>query len=467
MTIAGDLARFSRGPVFDELPREVVHEVKRAVLDALGCAIGAYRGEPAQIMMQVAEDLGGREEATLIGSGTRTSCLNASLVNGVMVRYLDFNDTYLIPVGVHVLGNHPGELIPAALALSESRGLPGKALVRAIAMGYEISARFNDSCANVNSEFPTIEAKGWNADSRGAFVMPLVLGSMLGLSEAQLEHAIGINGSHNMILGILDASGEEYSMTKNLRFPRAAHSALISVLMAKRGYTGPTRVLEGNKGFIDVVMRGDFDARSLTEPVGRFKILDTIYKAVAADASTHGHVNATLDLVKEFNIQPEDVEQVVVKAGSRCVEHTGDMVKKYPRTKESADHSSYYLTAIAILDRKVGPDQYTPEKWNDPRAVSLIDKVIFEADPELDKFGRAGVSIIKTRGGKIYEKRIEYPKGDPRNPMTDEELQEKFRDMASPHLSQGRISEFIECVFALDELESLSDLTRHFKFDAP
>lgn len=465
MTIAEDLATFSTDPLFDNLPPEVIHEAKRAILDMLGCAIGAYNATPSRIMRELADDIGGKPESTIIGSGIRTSSLNAILANGVMVRYLDFNDTYLIPVGDQVLGNHPGELIPAVIALAERQGSSGMDVIRAIVLGYELSARFNDSCADVNAELPTIEAKGWNADSRGAIIMPLVAGRMLGLTKAQMANAIGINGSHNMILGILDASGEPYSMTKNLRFPRTAHSGVISAMMAAKGYTGPTRIMEGNKGFISTVMHGEFDVAALTAPVEKFLILETIYKAVAADASTHGHVNATLELVKQHNIQPEDVIKVNIKAGSRCVEHTGDAIKKYPQNKESADHSSYYLTAIAILDRKVGPNQYTPEKWTSPQALALIDKVTFEADPSLDQFGRAGISEIHTRQGQIYTKRIDYPTGDPRNRMSDAELEDKFRDMAQPFMSSKRMDELIETIYSLDKLTTIDQLTKLFAFD--
>jgi len=465
MTVADDLAKFSRNPVFDRPPPEVIHEAKRAVLDMLGCAIGAYKATPSRIMRELADEIGGKPEATIIGSGGRTSSLNAILANGVMVRYLDFNDTYLIPVGSQILGNHPGELIPAVIALAERQGSSGMDVISAIVLGYELSARFNDSCADVNAALPTIEAKGWNADSRGAFIMPIVAGRMLGLSEEQVANAIGINGSHNMILGILDASGEPYSMTKNLRFPRTAHSGTLSALMAARGYTGPTRIMEGNKGFIATVMHGEFDVPALTAPVERFMILETIFKAVAADASTHGHVNATLALVKEHDIRPEDVVKVNIKAGSRCVEHTGDAVKKYPQNKESADHSSYYLTAIAILDRKVGPNQYTPEKWTSPQALALIDKVTFEADPDLDQFGRAGISEIHTRQGQVFTKRIEYPSGDPRNRMSDAELEDKFRDMAEPFMSSARIDEIFATVYKLDQLKTIEPLTKLFAFD--
>jgi 2-methylcitrate dehydratase len=464
MTVARELAKMALSLNFADLPAEVVHEVKRATLDTLACAIGGYPSQPSKILQDLARELGGPKESTVIGSGLRTSCLNAILANGAMVRFLDFNDTYLVPVRDRVLGNHPSEIIPTVLALAEKQGVKGRDVVSAIVVGYELSARFNDAAINAGSATPTIEEKGWNTDTRGVFVMPVVAGKLLRLSEGQMEQAIGISGSHNMILGILDATGEEYTMTKNIRFPRTAYGGVLAAFMAKKGFTGPTRVIEGNKGFIQSVMRGEFDVEKLREPIGRFKILDTMYKSVAADATTHGHVTATLQLVREHDIKPGDVAELRIKAGSRCVEHTGDPVKRYPRNKETADHSSYYLTAIAILDRKVGPGQYTPKKLNDPRVRELIDKVKIEADPDLDRFGRAGISEIRTKQGATYNVRVEYPRGDPRNPMPDRELEQKFSDMAQKFMTKKQIIKAIDAIYRMDQLNDMGKLVRTVVF---
>jgi 2-methylcitrate dehydratase len=460
MTVAREIAKYALGLSFDALPSEVVHEAKRAVLDALGCAIGAYSGEACRIIRDLVQDLGGPKESTIIGCGLKTSCLNAILANGVMVRYLDFNDGYLITTGSQTLGSHPSDLIPAALALGEREHSKGRNVINAIVTGYELSARFIHCFVTPNTLAPTIEAKGWNNDTRGIFVMPVVAGKLLGLSEEQMEHAIGISGSHNMALGILDATGEAYSMTKSLRFPRTAYSGAMAALMAKRGFTGPTRVIEGNRGFVQTVMSGDFNAEKLTEPTEKFKILDTTYKAVAADGTTHGHVTATLQLVKMHDIKPKDIAGVKIIAPSRCVEHTGDPVKRYPTNKESADHSSYYLTAIAVIDRKVGPDQYLPEKLGDPMVREIIDKVTMEADPSLDHVGRGGITEIRTKQGGIYRQRVEYPIGDPLNPMTDQELEDKFRDMAEKFMTKRQIKKVITTVYDMENLDDIHKLMR-------
>lgn len=465
MTVARELAKYALGVTFNDLTKEVIHEAKRVILDALGCAIGAYSSETSKIIRRVSADLGGPKESTVIGSGLRTSCLNAILANGVMVRYLDFNDAYLVRVGTGLTGGHPSDMIPAVLALGEREKSKGREVINAIVIGYELSARFIESSVTVGSVAPTMEAKGWNADTRGIFIMPVVAGKLLGLNEDQMEHAIGISGSHNMILGILDAPGEEYNMTKNLRFPRTAYGGVLAALLAQKGFTGPTRVMEGNKGFIQTVMGGNFNVRKLTEAGKRFKILDTIYKSVAADATTHGHLTATLELVKEHDIKPGDVVEIKIKTGSRCKEHTGDPVKRYPKNKETADHSSYYITAVAIMDRRVGPDQYTPKKLKDPRVREMIDRVRIEKAPSLDRFGgQAGITEIRTKQGVTYKRRVEYPKGHPRNPMTDQDLEDKFRTMAEKFMTSKQIRKVIDTVCEMEKLENVNKLMKTLIF---
>jgi 2-methylcitrate dehydratase len=169
-------------------------------------------------------------------------------------------------------------------------------------------------------------------------------------------------------------------------------------------------------------------------------------------------LTATLSLVREHDIKPEEVAEIRITTSKRCAEHTGDPMKKYPRNKETADHSSYYLTAIAIMDRQIGPDQFTPEKYNDPRVRELIDKVILEGDPNLDKVRPAGISEIITGQGEKYSLRVDYPRGHARNPMTDEEIVGKFKAMASRHMSDKHMHQLIDTVFDLEELDDIGKL---------
>jgi len=454
MGVALELAKHVRSLTFKDLPADVIHQTKRVVLDTLGCAIGGYPSDASQIIQEVIKESGHREEATVFGSGLKTSCLNAALANGAMVRYLDYNDTAFIIQGeTYRTGYHPSEVIPAILALGERERLPGKDVMTAINVGYDLSLAFLEGVVGRG-----MEKRGWNGDTRGAYVMPLVAGKILGLDEVQMENAVGIAGSCHAILGILDTPAEEYTMTKNIRFPTMAYNGILAAMLAQKGFTGPASIIEGHDGFAQVIMSGEYDIGKLLDLKGKFAIRETCIKSIIADFSSHGHLTATLSLVGEHDIKPEDVAEVRITTSKRCAEHTGDPVKKYPKNKETADHSSYYLTAIAIMDRQIGPDQFAPEKYNDPRVRELIDKVILEGDPNLDKARPAGISEIITEQGKKYSLRVDYPRGHARNPMTDEEIVDKFRDMASRHMSDEHMSRLIDTVFALEKLDDIGKL---------
>jgi 2-methylcitrate dehydratase len=459
MTLAGRMAQYARSLKFEELPSEVIHQSKRVLLDALGCCIGGYEADATKILHGLIEELDGPKESTVLGSGLRTSCFYAALVNGLMLRYLDYNDLYAVPAGKWYACGHPSESIPGILAVGERVHASGKEVIAAIVLSYELSARFCQSITN-----PPISKLGWNEETKGVYIMPLAVGRLLGLSEKELENAVGISGCHGMILGIMDTAAEEYSMTKSLRYPFTAHEGIFAAMLAKRGFTGPTTVIEGADGFIESVTKGHFDIERFTTFDDKFYIMETGFKSVCAVGAVNGHLIATLALVNRYDIKPEDVANVRITAGTRPIEHTGDPAKKYPTNKETGDHSSYYLTAIAIVDRTVGPEQYQPWKYKDPGVLQLIDRITLEIDPEMDKLPRSGMSEIVTKDGKHYKEKVDYPKGDPKNVMSDDDLEQKFTSMASKFMDKEQIERVIQTIYQLDTLEDIGDLMKQVIF---
>jgi 2-methylcitrate dehydratase len=459
MTLAAEIANYALDFDSQDLSQDVVHAAKRALLDTLGCAIGGYTSDASKIAQNVVSELGLSNESTIIGSGVKTSCLNASLVNGIMTRYLDYMDQITIPVGNSYVYAHPSEIIPGVLALSERQHLSGIEVLRAIILGYELSTRFAAGTTIV-----PMAKKGWAPDTLGVYVMPVMAGKILGLNHEQMENAIGISGSHGMVLGILDTEKEENTMAKNMRYPSTACGGIMAALLAKNGFSGPTTVLEGENGFIQSVMGGDFNIEKLTDFGSRLSILDTESKAWACAGAIQGHLNATLNLVKEHYIQPEDVSMVRIWAGTRSVQHTGDQTKRYPKNKETADHSAHYVTAIAIKERALGPTQFAPEKYSDPVIVDLIGKINIEIETSLDHLGRAGITEITTRQGAIHRCRIDYPKGHPNNPMTDEEISDKFRTMAYAFMGERETTRVIDTIYNLDMLDDIGILMKRLVF---
>jgi 2-methylcitrate dehydratase len=455
MTIARNIAEYAVGFNSDNLPEEVIHAAKRALLDTVGCAVGGYASEARRIFQSLAVELSSSNESTIIGTGIKTDCLTATMANGIMVRYLDFMDQITIPVGKWYVYAHPGEIIPAILAVAERQHSSGKDILTAIVLGYELLARFSEATSVV-----PMSKKGWNSDTAGAYIVPAVAGKLLGLKPEQIENAIGISGCHGGILGILDTEAEEFSMTKNLRFPFTARDGVLAALLAQKGFSGPTTIFEGNDGFIHSVMGGDFNAEPLTNFKGPFRIMNTELKAWPACGTLQGHLNATFNVIKEHNIKAEDVAHIRIQAGTRSILHTGNPSRRFPKNKETADHSAFYVTAIAILEGELTPAQYAPEKYTDPRVLELMDKVSLEINTDLDRFGRAGISEITTKQGNKYTSRVEYPKGHPRNPMTDEELLAKFKSLTVNFLSEQRIQKVADVIFNLDKFSEVNKLMK-------
>jgi len=460
MGIATDLVNYSVNLKYSDLPEEVVHEVKRALLDSIGCAIAAYNSEAGTIVRTLVESFKTKGVATIIGSGVRTLPHYAALVNGVMLRYWDFNDSYHFPMGKMLSGSHPSEIIPTCLAVGEAEQIDGRELVASIVVGYELSGRFIHAIKRL-----PLENRGWSFDTRGAYITPLVAGRLMKLDPSQIENAFGISGSYGMILGILDASGEAFTMAKNMRFASSGHNGILAALLAKEGFTGPVRVLEGDKGFNRTVVSDDFDFSELARNQ-EFKILDNDYKPFVANRSSQGHISATLKNVEQYNIKPEDVDHVEVFSTARVAEHTGDPSKKYPVNKESADHSACFMTAVAIVDRALGISQFTTEKYNDPLIKDLIGRVTIQADASLDKYDCGGISVIYMKDGTVHRTLVEYPLGSRINPMSDQVLVDKFVGNATLFMSTEQAERVADAIWQIDKCKSVGDFMKICSFQA-
>ena len=359
-SVSHHFARYALALNYSVLPENVVHQAKRCVLDALGCAIGAYEAPGRTICEATVKEIGGPQEATIFCSGLRTSALNVALVNSFLVRFLDYND--------HGGGGHNSDALSSILAVSEREKVSGKDFLTSLVISYELGARFQNPVTS------SLEEMGWTGDIRAGLNQPPALGKLMGLNEEQIANAIGICLSHALPLGILDSNRDENVMAKNIRFGWAAHDAILACMLAKKGFTGPVRIVESDAGIRKVLLQGEMDLERLMDFSG-WRILDVKFKAMPANATTHGHVFATLAIVKEQDLKPEDIAAVHISAPIRESRHTTTPAKKYPRNAESADHSAFYANALAIKERAFGPDSIEPEKFTDPVVLDLIEKI--------------------------------------------------------------------------------------------
>jgi 2-methylcitrate dehydratase len=449
VSIAHQFARYALGLTYETLPGDVVHQAKRSLLDALGCAIAARHAPGRPMCEALARDLGGPEEATLFGSGLRTTAPSAALANTFLICYLDHND-----VGG---GGHNSAAVAGTLAVAEREKAPGRDFLTALVVSYELGARVAEAIPP-----PSLEDRGWNYDVRAGLTMPPTVGRLMGLDEVQIANAIGICASHALPLGILDCHREENTMAKNVTFGFGAYQAILACLLARRGFTGPVRVVEGDSGIRHTMLQGEMDLERLVDFSG-WRILRTWHKTPRANPTLFWHASATLDLVTEHDLRPEAIAAVKITTNPRVWNHTTPLAKRYPRSPESANHSAFFANAIAIKERSLGPASFGPEKLRDPVVLALIERITVEADPGLPRY--AGASEITTKDGRRLRKATGTPHGVIEDPLTDRELEEKFREMARGALSEKQAAELIRMVWSVERVADMRDLSALMVFD--
>ncbi|MBR9976714.1 MAG: MmgE/PrpD family protein [Bacteroidetes bacterium] len=424
-SIARQIAEFAVGLRYEDLPEEVVHEVKRYLYDSIGCAYGATHTKDVTIMHGLYQDMGGKEEATVIGFGDKMPVVNATMVNALMIRALDFNDIYWKEDP-----SHPSDIIPAALAVGERVNASMKEVITAIVLAYEFEQRLCEFAV------PGVRERKWHHATLTQFVSPIVAGKMLRLNVDQMVHAIGINGCHNHTIGCPTAG--KLTMMKNTVDPMAVQSGVFAALMAEKGYSGTEAVFEGKEGFMDA-FGPEWDLEKLLGGLGeKFKILECSMKAFPTEALTHTHLSATLKLVTEHDISHDQIEEVRLTTIARACDILFDQHKYRPDSRETADHSLPYCVAVCLVDHKITTQSFSDEKLKDPRIWDVIDRIKGEASEEFEKMFPAKQPsrvVITTKDGQRFEEYLEYPKGDPREPMTMEDLENKFNALSDKLLS--------------------------------
>ncbi|MCX6640901.1 MAG: MmgE/PrpD family protein [bacterium] len=427
-SLSRQMSEFAVGLKYQDLPDEVVLAAKRFLYDSIGCAFGAYHTRDANILRDLYRDMGGKPEATVIAFGDQIPAVNAALINSLMVRALDFNDIYWKEDP-----SHPSDLIPAALAVGEKMDASMKAVIIAIVLGYEFEQRLCEFAV------PGIRERKWHHATLTQFVSPIVAGKMLDLTVDQMVNAIGISGSHNHTIGCPTAG--PLTMMKNTVDPMAVQSGVLAALMAQQGYTGTEKVFEGKEGIMDV-FGPDWDVDKLVGGLGgRYKISDCSMKAFPTEALTHTHISATLKVITENNINYDQIVEVEVTTIARACDILFDPHKFRPESRETADHSLPYCLAAAIVDKQVTTASFLPEKMKDARIWSVIDLIKGKASDEFEQMFPAKQPsrvTIKTKDGRSFSAYLEYPKGDPREPMTENDLDVKFRALSANLLSKDR-----------------------------
>jgi 2-methylcitrate dehydratase len=454
-TVTARMARWAADLTYEQLSAEAVHEARRYLLDSLGCGLGGYLQHDVKIALDVLNETAGPGPCTVIGTGRKIDPITASLLNALMVRVMDYNDIYWKQDP-----SHPSDIIPAALACGELKGLTGRDLVVGIVLGHEFEQRLCEAA------FPGIRERGWHHATLTAFAAPIVAGKMLGLGWEAIQHAIGISASRHATLGAVTAG--KLTMMKNTVDPMATQSGVVAALLAEKGYTGPEHVLDGKESLAHC-LGPDWKMEILTDGLGEsWRITQCGMKAFPTEALTHAPISCTLDLIKDNDLKPDEVKKVHIRTLARAADILADPSKYDPRTKETADHSLPYVIACAIAERQVTPLQFTEAKIMDPTIRAQLKKVEAVADDEIEALFpelQRVIVTVHTTDGREFTKQIDFPKGDPRNPLSDAEIEEKFDALAEAVLSEDRRKQVKEAVWTLERHESIADLMHLLRAD--
>jgi 2-methylcitrate dehydratase len=450
-TVIERLAELASGLTYAQLPDAVVHEAKRRLLDSLGVMLAGTSGETVVATREAMLALGGRQ-ATLVGDPRRTSVERATLVNCTALRYLDYMDGHAGPYPCHVCAN-----IPAVLCMAEWTGACGQDVVRGMVLGYEVQIRLQLAVGD-----PDITSHGWAGPSNLGLSVPAAIGGLLGLSAQQLGHAMAISLTHASALDAV--SRGQLPGSKSCLDGMIAMSAVTAALLAKKGITGPLGAFEGAGGYVEAVARR-YDKEILLAPLERFRILDVYDKRYNAGKYGQTAVAAGLELLESLPNGWRDVERLTLKLAERDyrqqLDHEAE--RRRPQTRDTANHSVVYCLAAALVDGDLLPEQFEPARLRDPDILSLVDRISLATDPELSAHwpsaNPAEVDVV-TSAGDVRRARVVYPPGHPKNRLTDEQLEAKFRGLAGRVLPAESLEGIVELLWRLDQLAGIGPLMK-------
>jgi len=441
--ISEKLSKYIYETNYEHLPQSVITLGKMCFLDWLGCTIAASNSVTGHIFLDLIRELGGNKDATIIPYGDKTSVLNAALVNGALSHFLELDDIHKKAM------YHPGvPVIPAALAISEREKLSGKELITAIIMGYETGIRIGIAINPSHFWF-------WHTTgTAGTFAAAAASGKALKLTKEQLVHALGNAGTQ--------ASGlwefiEDGAMTKPLHPGKAAQNGLLASLLAEKGFTGPSRIIEGVRGF-GLATSKESNFESIVSNLGSIYHMNTMgFKMHVGCRHTNSPVDGTLELVNKYNLTPRDISKVTIRTYKLATDLVG---KTNPKNITEAKFSMIYCVATAIKFRQCGIDEFTEQNLNDSEMKSLLNRINLVIDDSLqEKFpqGYASIVEIETTKKEKYIKETDYAKGDPENPVDWNDIENKFKKLAGTVLEQNKTEEIISKV---KSIENISDITQ-------
>lgn len=455
-TLAHQLADYACSLKFEDLSKDTVHEAKRRVIDSIGCALGAWHEEPCEIARKVASDFSATNGATIIGTSHQAPPDWAAFATGCCIRYFDYNDTYLSKEPAH-----PSDNLSAVFAVGESVGATGREMITGAALAYEVQCRLCDAAS--------IRARGWDHPTYGSFSTALAAAKLMKLDPERTRHAVNIAGVH--CAAFRQARVGELSHWKGVAFANAARLGVYAALLARAGMTGPAPIFEGAMGFEKElgVSLGNvaevFDKKREAMP-GKgpaSMILKTSIKYWPAEYHSQSAIEAALFLRKQID-DISQIESVRIESHDAAVDIIGSEEEKWkPETRETADHSLPYITAIALIDGEVTEKQFQPARFTDSKIWKFLENVSVVRNAELTSIyaeAVANIVHVKLKDGRTLTKRVDYPLGNAKNPVSDDELVGKFNALVVPKVGDAAANKIVDLGWKLDAAENVNPLMR-------
>jgi 2-methylcitrate dehydratase len=445
---ADQLVDFAAEVAWDDLTEGAIRAAKRSMIDSIGCAFGSYSEQPIRQARQFAATRHSTPPATLIGSRSSTTPELAALVNGAMIRYLDFSDDYF--GGTGDFGPHPSDNIGGLLATTECEGLGGRDLILAVVIAYEAVAVFVDSIDLAGGP------RAWDYPVFHAIATALGASRMMGLGRPEMHHALGLAVTPNFALNRTRRG--ELSTWKAFAGPNGSSRGLFAALLARAGLSGPTDPIEGQAGLFHQLGQSP-----KVERPGHgegYKIEQTFYKSIPVRYTIQLPVSLAIDLHPDVEL--DEIAAIDVHIAKRFAVSRTDHPQYWdPRSRETADHSPPYLVAATLVDGAITTRTFTPERYRDPRVLELVEKVQLIEDPEATALfpGTFKVRIdVRLHSGQVISREGRDPKGHPANPMSDEEIESKFTEQAAPLLGDRGAEELARVLWDLDSTKRVADL---------
>jgi 2-methylcitrate dehydratase len=446
------IVEFTSGSVHAQLDQPTVHEAKRRIIDAIGCALGAFHEPTSGIARETAlrARTTGRDSALIFGTTARTLPEWAAFANGTMVRCLDGNDTFLGG------GGHPSDMIPAVLAATEASEGSSMAFLASTVVAYEVYHKVHRALQ--------LRPKGWDITVLSAIGSAMGAARAMGLGPDQMRHAGAIALVANY--GLFVTRRGVLSQWRGCASPNAAMNGLVATILASRGLTGPERPASGPMGMLDQF--GPFDMPRFPAPGEEFAILESNLKPHLCEYHAQGPIYATLQL--SARVALEDIESLTVyiyapKGLDLC---TKSAEKWHPRTRETADHSIPYILSATLIDGAFSDAMFDEQRLADPRIHDFCDRItIIEDKKYTSRFPDAASCRveIRTKGGQMEVAEVEHPRGHFLNPMNDGEVNSKFISLSERTISSARAKSLLSVLWELDELSDLSPLLRALQCD--